>query len=339
MNKLKWNLYSKIVLNNLSTPPGPGVFFNLLSSWIEHKMGRSNLLSSPSSAVLYINKTCNYTCGFCYNKDVLNVEPLEENLFTVTDLNEFLQSDHGKNVLRIALMGGEPFINKNIFDLIRICKENHKIVNIVSNGSLIKDDYIPKIKSSRLDAIGLSLYDNNPDHIERLSRQFNHFNINYWVQTVIDGTNLESLEEKLDFASKASIKNFIISNYNPYFDDMFSKSIRSGNNDYTLKINELSKKYSKEMNITWPTILPISKNASGRPTKKCTLPFSYIHLDSSGTIAPCCYRYPKIEYGNLYKNDGWNSPFNKKLRENMYSDDEPIGECKDCENLYRNLYF
>lgn len=309
-----------------------------MSSWLEHKLGKKELLSSPSSAVLYINKTCNYSCGFCYNKEILNVAPLDQDLFTIDDLEAFLLSPHGKNILRVALMGGEPFINKNIFDLIRVCKENHKVVNIVSNGSLIKDEFIPKIKSSRLDAIGLSLYENNPEHIERLSRQFNQFKINYWVQTVIDGTKLQELEERLIFASKAGIKNFIISNYNPHFDEMFSKSVRADNRNYFATIKKLSKKYSKHMNITWPTILP-HNNDNNIAKKKCTLPFSYIHLDKAGTIAPCCYRYPKEEYGNLYKEDGWNSSFNKNLRENMLSNEEPIGECKNCENLYRNLYF
>lgn len=337
MNKLKLNLYSKILVNNISTPPKPNVILNFFSSLIEHKLGKTTLLSSPTSAVLYINKTCNYTCGFCYNQDILNKTPFEEGLFEVNDLEKFFKSQHGMNILRVALMGGEPFINKNIFDLIRLCKEHHKIVNVVSNGSLIRNEMVPIIKKSKLDAIGLSLYDNNLDHIERLSFEFNKYNVNYWVQTVIDATKISEIEEKLFFAKRARIKNFILSNYNPSFDSSFEKILLKTNAGYTREMIRLKSLYSKSMNIIWPKLLP--KRYLG--TKKmCPLPFSYIHLDNNGSIAPCCYRYPKPEYGNLYKNDGWNSPFNQMLRQNMLNpNQDPIGECKNCENLYRNLYF
>lgn len=336
MNQLKWNLYKNIILNNVSTPPKPDMLLNLISSWFEYKLKKTHILSSPISAVLYINKTCNYTCSFCYNQDVLNKSPLSDGLFTIEDLGDFLNSEHGKKVLRIALMGGEPFINKNIFDLIYQCKAHHKITNIVSNGSLIKNEMVPEIAKSRLDAIGLSLYENNLDHIERLAEEFNRHDINYWVQSVVDGTQIEQIEEKLFFAKRANIKNFILSNYNPSFDQLFDKALLETNDAYLIKYKELKKKYQNDMRIIWPTILPASQAIKD---KKCTLPFSYIHLDNQGTIAPCCYRYPKEEYGNLYSN-GWNGSFAQNLRENMFQPEkEPITECKNCENLYRNLYF
>ncbi len=335
MNPLKYDLYKKVILNNLATPPKPPVLLNLVSSWLEYKLKKTHILSSPISAVLYINKTCNYTCSFCYNQDVLNKAPLDQGVFTINDLDHFLRSEHGQNLLRIALMGGEPFINKNIFELIAKCKEHHKITNIVSNGSLIKDEMIPEIKASKLDAIGLSLYDNNLEHIERLSQKFNEFKINYWVQTVVDGTKIHEIEEKLFFAKRANIRNFILSNYNPSFDKMFDKALIESNASYLETYKELQGQYSEDMNIIWPTILP-TKN--GQLKKRCTLPFNYIHLDNQGTIAPCCYRYPKPEYGNLYE-DGWNGDFAQKLRSNMHTLEEPIGECSNCENLYRNLYF
>lgn len=312
------------------------MILNIVTAWIEYKLKRTHILSSPLSAVLYINKTCNYTCSFCYNQDVLNKETLADGLFTINNLDEFLNSEHGRKVLRIALMGGEPFINKNIFDLIYKCKAHHKITNIVSNGSLIKDEMVPEIKKSRLDAIGLSLYDNNLDHIERLTQRFNEHKVNYWVQTVVDGTKIDNIEKKLFFAKRAKIRNLILSNYNPSFDQMFDKALVETNSDYIHTYNKLKNKYSEDMNIIWPTILPVKK---GKNTKKCTLPFNYIHLDNQGSIAPCCYRYPKPGYGNLYHNDGWNGAFTQKLRANMYTLEEPIGECKNCENLYRNLYF
>jgi len=311
------------------------MLLNIITAWIEHKLKRTHILSSPLSVVLYINKTCNYTCSFCYNQEVLNKEPAGNSIFSIDNLDSFLNSEHGKKVLRIAMMGGEPFINKNIFDLIYKCKAHHKITNIVSNGSLIKNEMVPAIKRSKLDAIGLSLYDNNLDHIERLAQQFNKHKINYWVQTVVDGSKISKIEEKLFFAKRANIRNFILSNYNPGFDQMFDKALTESNNDYIKTYHQLKTKYSKDINIIWPTILPI-KYTQG--PKKCTLPFDYIHLDNQGIIAPCCYRYPKPAYGNLYQN-GWNGKFVKKLRANMLTRDEPMGECKNCENLYRNLYF
>lgn len=337
MNKVKFSLYLNIAKNNLLSPPSLEAWFNFLHSTAEHKLKRTKLKSYPSSVVLYINKNCNYSCTFCYNQEVLNNKPLQEELYSIADLKSFLESKYGKKSLRIALMGGEPFLNKNIHELVAECKRHKKIVNIVSNGSLISEDDVIKMKETRLDAIGLSLYDNNTDHIARLAHLFNHYGLNYWVQTVVDASKYELIDEKLDYAVKNKISNFILSNYNAYFDDSFDKAIYAKDAEYQKIKKQLMKKYDGKINVIWPTVLRQRENDN---QKKCTLPFSYIHLDKEGIIAPCCYRYPKEKYGNIYSEEGWNSQYNIKLRENMFSDDiAPMDECKNCENLYRNLYF
>src|SRR5690606_18642333 len=144
---------------------------------------------------------------------------------------------------------------------------------------------------------------------------------------------LNDVYKKLEYANKCKIKNLILSNYNPYFDGADPATLNVNNQEF-LKIKvQLSKKYSSNINIIWPT--PVRDIAKIKTEiKKCTLPFNYIHLDSSGDTAPCCYRYPKPEYGNILRDKtAWNSEFNQNLRQNLLSSKEPIGECKSCENL------
>lgn len=57
-------------------------------------------------------------------------------------------------------------------------------------------------------------------------------------------------------------------------------------------------------------------------------------------MAPCCFRYPDgKKYGNIFNEENWNSEGTIELRENMLNQElAPVGECNNCENLYRDLY-
>lgn len=337
MDRVKVSIYSKIMVGWIRRPPRMTVILNFIRSSVNYHLKRTKLNNYPVSVVLYINKNCNYSCNFCYNKEILNKAPIEEEIYTLEDLERFFDTPYGKKCLRIAFMGGEPFLNENIFDLIERCKKESKVTNIVSNASLLNEEMVKKIKSSGLDVIGLSLYPNNKSEVESSVKLFNQYNINYWVQTVVDATKIGLVENTIKFAISIGIKNLILSNYNSYFNDAHDKPLYYGDQSLETLFKMLDHKYGNELNISWPTLVVGATKQERK--KQCTLPFNYIHLDKTGDLAPCCYRYPRPEYGNIYSSEGWNTAYNIELRKNMLSTDVALDECQHCENLYQNLYF
>ncbi len=56
---------------------------------------------------------------------------------------------------------GEPLLNNDLFEMLRICKYNGKCVGFTTNGMLLKEDMIQTLIELNLDIIGISLAGTN----------------------------------------------------------------------------------------------------------------------------------------------------------------------------------
>ncbi len=335
MDSVRLNLYSSIFLKTLKKIPSRKVLHNCLSYQLSKISKNDHLAYFPMSIVLYVNKTCNLDCPFCYNKELLNKGSKSETDMTKEQMLKIMNSSFGEKALRVALMGGEPFLNPLIFDFIEECSRRKKITNVVTNATTIKGNQLDKLKCSPVDVVGISLYENNHEDVARVVCELNKSNKTYWVQTIADAKKLKQLEDDIIFCSKINCKSLILSNYNPYFDKCYDSVIYDDNQNYLdLKKNMLSKKIN--MNLQWVSLIPRESNNAN---KKCKMPFSYVHIDNQGALGPCCFRYPESEkFGSIYSKENWNNRKIKELRENLNSNCKPIDECSLCENLYQDLY-
>lgn len=316
-------------------PPTWLVIENYIKYRLSMKKKDIDLKYSPLSIAVYTNKACNFKCSFCYNQDVLNQKTAKNDEMTEEQFKNILNSFHGQRALRIAFLGGEPFLNKNIFKLFEIANQRRKVSNVVTNATQLKGDFLEKVVKSKATIIGISLYDNNREDVSRVVGRFNNSTKSYWVQTVGDAQHLTQLGEKIEYCQSIGVKNLILSNYNPYFDKKYQSVIYDDNQEWKALEKDYKKKYSKKMNIQW--INPFPRTLKN---KNCRMPFSYVHVDNRGQIGACCFRYPNEELsGNLLKPNSWNSEFNMKLRNNLLQNNEvPLSECEKCENLHRDLY-
>lgn len=105
----------------------------------------------PWNIVLETTTVCNLRCKHCYNKNdntrikVQNVEKL----FSMIDPND--------NFI-VTLTGGEVFTNPEFFDILDVCKRYNKVVNILSNATLIDIKTINRLKKYDVNYIRASLY-------------------------------------------------------------------------------------------------------------------------------------------------------------------------------------
>ena len=89
----------------------------------------------PISTTFYVNTICNYRCSFCF---LINDDHKGSKKFNL-DLEGFyklLNHKHIKYSGRVTLGGGEPYLNKNIYDFIKELKKRKKITSIYTNGLL-----------------------------------------------------------------------------------------------------------------------------------------------------------------------------------------------------------
>lgn len=109
--------------------------------------------------ILGMTNYCNLNCSYCdWEKN--KIEPLtnEEKLNlrrNITNLKKFVDNNYPELQL-IEYSGGEPFVYPEvIFELMN--QFNNKWIRIITNGLLLKDEYIEKIKQHEKTYIAVSL--------------------------------------------------------------------------------------------------------------------------------------------------------------------------------------
>ena len=66
-------------------------------------------------------------CDFCFIGDDLNPEKPKQYELTLEHFEKIRTSRFYKNALRLGLLGGEPFLAKDIFEILKILQKSRKI--------------------------------------------------------------------------------------------------------------------------------------------------------------------------------------------------------------------
>ena len=112
----------------------------------------------------HITGNCNLKCKHCYRTEG-NVEPLSyEDVITVIEqfkelVTEFNQRHKSRRRGHINLTGGEPFVRKDIKEILRYLGANKESLSfgILSNGSFLDDNMISVLKETGVAFVQLSL--------------------------------------------------------------------------------------------------------------------------------------------------------------------------------------
>lgn len=108
----------------------------------------------------HLTENCNLKCKHCYqNLEYLGKETtLDRKRIIISDFAKFCKKI--KKIPRIAFTGGEPFIlGDELFDLFNYCEEKFPEIrkNILSNGTLIDEIIVKKLKKNNIDNVQISL--------------------------------------------------------------------------------------------------------------------------------------------------------------------------------------
>ncbi len=129
-----------------------------------------------------VTDRCNYRCSYCMPSEVFN------NNYRYIAQNKILSYEeiiHLCSILKkigltkIRITGGEPLLRKNIDKLVYKLKTESGINNVsmTTNGSLLTDSKLKKLKSSGLDSITLSLDTLDSKKITKINGTKKHFDL------------------------------------------------------------------------------------------------------------------------------------------------------------------
>jgi pyruvate formate-lyase activating enzyme-like uncharacterized protein len=101
------------------------------------------------------NLQCNKKCSFCYQK----YKPIPDIILKKEKLITFLKNNMNKygKLTKANIMGGESLLLSDICDYVEIIKFFAENICLITNGSLLDEDKLIKLKKSGLTDIAISI--------------------------------------------------------------------------------------------------------------------------------------------------------------------------------------
>lgn len=323
-----------------------------------------------SSSLLNINllltSDCNQACKICSYKNDLHRYDKGLDVYTIKKI----LSNLGKRKIVFFLSGGEPFLNKEIFKIIKVIKERGHYCGVCTNGLLLNKNVIKKLVQLRLDTLVLSVHGCGGSHDEVVGVKKSFRNIikslkilNSFekrpyttVNYILSKDNVEGIESlttilehckpdclrinHLNFLTKDEVKNWKTSWKTNLGGEKFGLLQHVCDKDYSElpnKILKIQKKIeNKKLCILFKPTLTKNELQSwytGQGIKRaCFLVWRAMFVCPNGDVYPC--QYLGIRMGNVKNQnilDLWNDQKYLEIRTLIKKRQFPV--CRRCCKL------
>lgn len=264
-----------------------------------------------------ITNCCNLNCSFCQkDKRPKKSISIDEFRHIINEIKDYT------NMVYFHIKG-EPFLNSNIIEFIKMCEENNIAVKITTNGTLLKNYYLDLVKCNNIKQINISLHS-----------EHNNKNYNMEIFNIVDALSLNTTVvyriwnlEKMKLDEKTSkIIEDIKAYYKLEYDFLSKKNIKLKENIYL----------DKDEIFEWPTL----DSTDIKVTGKCYGTITHIGILVDGTVIPCCLDGNGIiNLGNIYEKSFKNiieSERFKRMQDGMKNHIMVEELCKKCK--YRRKF-
>lgn len=230
-----------------------------------------------------ITNMCNLNCSFC------SVDNRVKESITVDRFRELIKKIDKYTDYVYLHVKGEPLLHPNLKEILDICLEYNKQVNITTNGTLIEKN-IDLLNHEAIRQINISLHsENNMDnYLEVINRNVDKLKdkiviLRYWVLR----------DNKLDEKSTKIVEN--LKTYYKLSTDTVNKLI----NDKHIHLKD-NIYVDKATMFTWPSLDNDYYNEIGT----CYALKDQLAILVNGDVVPCCLdSCGIIKLGNIYEED------------------------------------
>lgn len=123
----------------------------------------------PISGTFELSPVCNFDCRMCYvRKTAKEVRESERPILTLDDWRRIAREARDEGMLYLLLTGGEPFLWPDFWTLYDELIEMGFLISINTNGSLINEEAIARLKRRPPRRINITLYGACDETYERL---------------------------------------------------------------------------------------------------------------------------------------------------------------------------
>ena len=327
--------------------------YNALKYFLTRKNVNLNLKYLPLTMDIEPTTGCNFRCTMCQVSDP------DFKAFNM-DFEVYKKViDENKQLIKIKLQGmGEPFVHKNLFDMISYANKNGISVEFVTNGSLLDDKNIQKIVSHDISRISVSIdgatketfesirkrsnFNKVISNVKELSKKIkeNKFSTDFDSMCLLQKKNIHEIDKIIDLCKDIGFHTLYFQvQLTGWGKEEWEKINKEQDVNYdTSDIKEVIQKVIKEKSTKNFKIVVLEENLLSF-NKKCSYPFENPYISSTGKVIPCCMIADEkvIEFGSIKKNSFsqiWNSPEYQNFRKSI--NDNNLKEfCKNCYKEFR----
>ncbi len=205
---------------------------------------------------IYIGFKCNNDCVFCIEKRNREKFKQKKVLQTEKKIRELFNKYKAANYNHVNLLGGEPFLENNFLQILKIAKEYNFLTAVTTNGSVLANEKVAQTHLPFIDDLIISIHGHNQDLV---NKQCN--NKALFSQQARAMQNIKKF-----FKGRILKANIVINNINyQYLNDIVRYIIEKGIKEISLTsmaIEDYNKDYAIKFDKLKPYLNEISEGMS-----------------------------------------------------------------------------
>lgn len=178
-----------------------------MTSHLAKKIAQLRYVRRPSQAFRYffskvksielaITYACNFRCPGCYAEDLK-----EATMLNKEDAIGFIKK---YKPMHVNITGGEPLLHPDVYEIIQRIPRS-VVVSMVTNGSLLTEEKIKKLKQAGLNTIQISFGKNYPVDNLKKAEIAKKYGLNTCLSVTNTFDNKERILQALEFAKTRGI--------------------------------------------------------------------------------------------------------------------------------------
>lgn len=174
--------------------------------------------------VLHITNSCNLKCKHCYASAGKKLE----NELTYDEIIDIVNQLEKMNINYITISGGEPFAREDVFDIIKYIRDKKINVMITTNGTLLNENTVRRIKELGVDSVQISIDSHIPEIHDKFRGEIGCFDkavegiklckdngIKVSLMSTLSAINRENINDLIQFALSLKVDGFAMERFVP----------------------------------------------------------------------------------------------------------------------------
>ncbi len=258
----------------------------------------------PTRISLNITEKCNLTCSHCFSdsgekskKDGLIIEEI----YSLIDQMKEMECEY------VAIGGGEPFVRKDLFDILEYAYKKCIQSSVVTNCTLINKEKAEKLNNLEVKKIKVSLDGMEKNHdkvrgagmfkktIKKIKLLRKHFTKEIQVGFTVNSENIKDCKKIIKLAANLKVNSLRLAPILPFGRALKNKSLLLSQKQFLNFIKE-AKKVNSAIEIDFPDRTRVTRENKGFG---CHCGKEVCWILANGDFYSCIFLGKNFKLGNI----------------------------------------